>query len=47
MSEWLSIFPFWFYVLLAMGVLDALFQFSDYRHWRKEQRESGDVSKDG
>jgi hypothetical protein len=29
--------------MLAVGLLDAFFQISDYREWRKEQRESGDV----
>lgn len=43
MRELLSIFPGWYFILLAVGVLDALFQFSDYREWRKEQRESGIV----
>jgi len=43
MTELLSIFPPWFFILLAVGVLDALLQFSDYREWRKEQRESGNV----
>jgi hypothetical protein len=43
LSDLLSIFPPWFFIMLAVGLLDALFQFSDYRQWRKEQRESGDV----
>jgi len=45
MSEFFSIFPGWFFILLAVGVLDALFQFSDYREWRKEHHESGDTDK--
>ena len=43
MSEFLAIFPFWFFVLLAMGVVDALCQFSDYREWRKERRHAGEA----
>jgi hypothetical protein len=41
----MSFLPWWFFVLLAVGVLDALIQFSDYMHWRKERQElekSGD-----
>lgn len=40
-----AIFPPWFFILLAVGVLDALFQFSDYREWRKEQREAENVKR--
>lgn len=40
MSEWLSILPPWFYILLAVGIFDALLQWSDYREWRRERRES-------
>ena len=42
MREIFSIFPAWFFILLAVGVLDALFQWSDYREWRKEHGESED-----
>jgi hypothetical protein len=40
MSELFSMLPPWFYILLAVGVLDALIQWSDYRQWRKERGES-------
>lgn len=30
----------WFFILLAVGVLDGLIQLSDYLRWRKERRES-------
>jgi len=43
MSEWFSSLPAWFFILLAVGVMDALIQFSDYLHWRKERIESEDV----
>jgi hypothetical protein len=43
MRDLFAIFPPWFFILLGVGVLDALFQFSDYREWRKERRESGDL----
>ena len=47
MSEWFSSaidLPTWFYILLSVGVLDALIQFSDYMRWRKDRRESEDLS---
>jgi hypothetical protein len=44
MKEIFSILPPWFYILLAVGVLDALFQYSDYREWRRERRESEEVN---
>lgn len=43
MSDWFSSVGAawrWFYLLLAVGVLDALIQLSDYLHWRKERRRS-------
>jgi len=40
MSELFSFLPPWFYILLAVGIFDALLQWSDYREWRKEQPES-------
>ena len=40
MNEIFSMLPPWFYILLAVGVLDALIQWSDYRNWRKERGES-------
>ena len=43
LGDLFSIFPPWFFIMLAVGLLDALFQFCDYREWRKEQRGSGDV----
>jgi hypothetical protein len=43
LSDLFAIFPPWFFIMLAVGILDALFQFSDYREWRKERRESGNV----
>jgi hypothetical protein len=43
MSELLSILPAWFYILLAVGVFDALLQWSDYVEWRKD-RESENVN---
>lgn len=39
MSDLFSMLPAWFYVLLAVGVWDALLQWSEYREWRKEQGE--------
>ena len=44
MSELSAIFPPWFYILLAVGIFDALLQWSDYREWRKELRDSEEVS---
>ena len=44
MSELLSIFPPWFYILLAVGVLDALIQWADYRHWREDHQDSEEVN---
>jgi len=47
MSEWFSsLSEAWRYfcLLLAVGVLDAFIQFSDYLQWRKERRESEDVN---
>jgi hypothetical protein len=44
MSELSAIFPPWFYILLAVGIFDALLQWSDYREWRKEHRDSEEVS---
>ena len=44
MSELAAIFPPWFYILLAVGIFDALLQWSDYREWRKEHRDSEEVS---
>ena len=47
MSEWFSNgidLPPWFYILLAVGVMDALIQFSDYLHWRKHRGESEDLT---
>ena len=43
MKEIFSILPPWFYILLAVGVFDALLQWSDYREWCKERRESEDA----
>jgi hypothetical protein len=43
MGDLLSILPPWYYILLGVGVLDALIQWSDYLHWRKERRESEEV----
>jgi hypothetical protein len=40
-----AIFPPWYFILLAVGLLDALFQFSDYREFRKEQREAENVKR--
>ena len=40
MRELVAIFPLWFYILLAVGIFDALLQWSDYREWRKEHRDS-------
>ncbi len=40
MSELFSILPPWFFILLGVGVLDALIQWSDYREWRKDHRKS-------
>ena len=45
MKEIFSILPPWFYILLAVGLLDALFQWTDYREWRRERRESEEVNK--
>lgn len=44
MKDFFSILPVWFYILLAVGIFDALLQWSDYREWRKEHRESGEVN---
>ena len=44
MRELAAIFPPWFYILLAVGIFDALLQWSDYREWRKEHRDSGELS---
>ena len=47
MSEWFSSTSEawrWFYLLLSVGILDGLIQFSDYRQWRKERRESKDLN---
>ena len=44
MTELFSIFPGWFYIMVAVGVLDALLQFSDYRQWRKERGEPKDAN---
>ena len=44
MSEWFSNLPTWFFILLAVGIMDALIQLSDYLHWRKERIESEDAS---
>ena len=40
MSELFSILPPWFCILLALGLLDALIQWSNYRHSRREHEES-------
>jgi hypothetical protein len=44
MSELFSILPVWFYILLAVGVFDALLQWADYRQWRKDRGESENAS---
>ncbi len=44
MSELISILPKWYYILLAVGIFDALLQWSDYREWRKEQSASEHVN---
>jgi hypothetical protein len=44
MSEFFSILPGWFYILLAVGIWDALLQWTDYRHWRKQNGESNEVN---
>jgi hypothetical protein len=44
MKEFFSYLPVWFYILLALGVWDALLQWSDYRQWRKDHGESEEVS---
>jgi hypothetical protein len=41
MTEWFTNLPGWYFILLAVGVFDALLQYMDYRHWRKH-RESED-----
>ena len=46
MSEWFSSHIDvlrWFFILLSIGVMDALIQFADYLHCRKEGNESNDV----
>lgn len=44
MSELFSFLPAWFYILLAVGIFDALLQWSDYREWRKDHPESEEVN---
>ena len=44
MSELISFLPKWYYILLALGIFDALLQWSDYREWRKEQSASEQVN---
>ena len=44
MSELFSFLPAWFYILLAVGIFDALLQWSDYREWRKDHTESEEVN---
>ena len=44
MKDILSILRPLFFILLAIGIFDALIQWSDYRQWRKERRESDDAN---
>ena len=44
MTELVAIFPPWFFILLAVGIFDALLQWSDYREWRKEHPGSEETS---
>ncbi len=34
----------WFSILLSVGIVDALIQFSDYLRWRKDERMSQDAN---
>ena len=40
MSEVFAIFPAWFWIIVAVGVFDALLQWCDYLEWRRTQGES-------
>ena len=45
MNEFFSTLPGWFYILLVVGIYDALLQWFDYRCWRKDQGESEKAGK--